>query len=102
MAGSYNHIVTDDGNLGSNEHVVSMLENGGDVFEAVEELYGMIWYLAAGHVESIENRFPYDAPRAKQAATKLLVEVAHKNYKLGLEVAKEVHAQYPDNGRGDE
>jgi hypothetical protein len=31
-----------------------------------------------------------------------LVEVAHKNYKLGLEVAKEVHAQYPDNGRGDE
>src|SRR3954453_6394436 len=45
MAGSYNHVVTDDGNLGSNQFVADMLENGGDVFEAVEEMYGMIWYL---------------------------------------------------------
>lgn len=26
MAGSYKHVITDDGNLGSNEFVVDMLE----------------------------------------------------------------------------
>src|SRR4051794_19315315 len=54
MAGSYNHVVTDDGNLRSNERVLQSLENGGDVCEAVEEMYGMIWFLAhqsvAAHV----------------------------------------------------
>jgi hydrogenase maturation factor len=38
MAGSYNHVVTDSGNLRSPEMVNRMLENGGDVFEAVEEM----------------------------------------------------------------
>lgn len=91
MAGSYNHIVTDDGNLGSNQFVVDMLENGGDVFEAVEEMYGMIWYLAAREImpnitiEEIEDR-NYFRKRMKEA-----VQEAQKNYQSGLKIAKEAN-----------
>jgi hypothetical protein len=49
MAGSYLHVVEEDGRLSSNETVAGMLENGGDVYEAVEEMYGMIWWLATSH-----------------------------------------------------
>lgn len=60
MAGSYGHCVDDDGRLVSNEDLAGMLENGGDVYEAVEELYGMIWLLAngdAGLVEDARQRY---------------------------------------------
>ena len=80
MAGSYNHVVDENGNLESNAVVVDMLENGGDVFEAVEEMYGMIWWLAA-----------IDLENAPPVATKNLVERARQNYKQGLEIAKEVN-----------
>jgi hypothetical protein len=83
MAGSYKHVVTDDGNLGSNEFVVDMLETGGDVFEAVEEMYGMIWWLAA----------IFGAPAAPPSEVKRVVEAARQNYTKGLEIAKEVNAQ---------
>lgn len=46
MAGSYNHCVNHEGKLLDPESLNDMLENGGDVYEAVEEMYGMIWYLA--------------------------------------------------------
>jgi hypothetical protein len=75
MAGSYGHVVQKDGNLASNSRVVGMLENGGDVFECVEEMYGMIWYLASQQYG-----------REKQA-----VEDARKNYKEGLKIAKEIN-----------
>lgn len=91
MAGSYNHVVEEDGNLRSNEQVVESLENGGDVFEAVEEMYGMIWYLADnlslfdGHslAESIDSRH--------SETIKRLIENAQEHYKQGLEIAKEVN-----------
>jgi hypothetical protein len=88
MAGSYNHVVANDGNLGSNEWVVDMLENGGDVYEAVEEMFGMIWYLA-GHV----------VPAAPVSEIKNMVEAARRNYKEGLSLSKEIHDQYPDRRR---
>jgi hypothetical protein len=75
MAGSYNHIVQKDGNLGSNKRITQSLENGGDVFEAVEEMYGMIWYLAGKHL----------------GHEKQMVEDARKNYREGLKVAKAVN-----------
>lgn len=80
MAGSYHHVITSDGNLASNEAVVDMLENGGDVFEAVEEMYGMIWYLAA------KLSFGSDSLRIK-----LEVEEARQRYKEGLATAKVVN-----------
>jgi len=89
MAGSYNHGVNNDGHLGSNKFVVGMLENGGDVYEAVEEMFGMIWYLA-GHV----------VPAAPVSEIKAMVEAAQRNYKEGLRLSKEIHTQYPDQRRG--
>ena len=79
MAGSYNHVVDENGNLESNETVVDMLENGGDVFEAVEEMYGMIWWLAS-------------KLGANAAGTKIIVEVARNNYQEGLDISREVHS----------
>jgi len=76
MAGSYNHCITDAGDLYSPEQLSNMLENGGDVFEAVEEMYGMIWWLASL------------APDAGPMTAEDLVEMARKNYPLGLELAK--------------
>lgn len=71
MAGSYLHCVDDDGKLVSPSDLADMLENAGDVYEAVEEMYGMIWYLA-DHL-------------ALSAATRALaVEIAHHNYTEGL------------------
>jgi len=76
MAGSYRHVVDDQGRLGSNERVVGMLENGGDVYEAVEEMYGMIWYLAGG-VAALSG---VDAPLAD------FVEKARTMYEAGIEL----------------
>ena len=67
MAGSYNHCVDDNGRLYDPETLNGMLENGGDVYEAVEEMYGMIWFLAGGD--------PYK------------VEAARRAYKEGIEMA---------------
>lgn len=46
MAGSYNHVVTKKGKLRNPQQVAEMLETKGDVYEAVEEMYGMIHFLA--------------------------------------------------------
>lgn len=76
MAGSYNHCINDEGNLLGPFALAGMLETDGDVFEAVEEMYGMIWWLAA-NVESVRTMLPEDA-----------VEEARRNYTTGLELAK--------------
>jgi hypothetical protein len=55
MAGSYSHCVTEDGKLRNPYDLAQMLENGGDVYEAVEELYGMVWYLADGDELKVEE-----------------------------------------------
>jgi len=75
MPGSYGHVIQKDGNLSSNERIVQSLEHGGDVFETVEEMYGMIWYMA-GKYPGIE---------------KTVVDDARKNYREGLKLAKEVN-----------
>lgn len=46
MAGSYNHATTGKGKLRNPETFSQMVENLGDAYETVEEMYGMIWYLA--------------------------------------------------------
>lgn len=46
MAGSYDHVTDDQGKLLIPEHLHQMVENGGDVYETIEEMYGMIWWLA--------------------------------------------------------
>jgi len=92
MAGSYNHVVTDHGNLASNERVNGMLENGGDVFEAVEEMFGMIWYLATQH----NNEEAEDNPSRNLVEAKVRVEQARQNYQEGLKRSKRIHSLFPD------
>lgn len=74
MAGSYNHIVTRNGNLRSNEQFVNMIENLGDAYEMAEELFGMVWFLAQSS----------DDPKAA-------VEAARQGYEQGLRFAQEVN-----------
>jgi hypothetical protein len=79
MAGSYNHIVTDSGNLRDNESFVGMIENLGDAYEMAEELYGMVWFLA-------HRLYPNDGPAQRD-----VVETARRNYQAGLVVAQEAN-----------
>lgn len=70
MTGSWKHFTNGQGRfIGS-----SMLENGGDVVEALEEAYGMVWYLAS----LVEENEPYTAR---------MVEEARQRYKEGLQVS---------------
>lgn len=78
MAGSYGHIVQKDGNLRAPLMISNILDNGGDVFETVEEMYGMIWYLATENVKW--------SGREKQ-----MISDARRNYREGLKRAKEIN-----------
>lgn len=57
MAGSYNHCVeTETGRLLKARDLCEMLEcMSGDVYEAAEEMYGMIWLLADGDPARVED-----------------------------------------------
>ena len=90
MAGSYNHIVEEDGNLRNDEAVVYSLRTGHDVFEIIEEMYGMIWYLAGGMAGLESNEIE---PDRQAGITKGLVEAARQNYKEGLNTAREVNTK---------
>lgn len=90
MAGSYNHVITSKGNLRSNESFVDMIENLGDAYEMTEEMYGMIWWLAA----------KFAAPAAPPSEVKAVVEAARQNYKEGLKISKQIHRDFPDQRRG--
>lgn len=85
MAGSYKHVVDDQGRLLDNEQVAGMLETGGDVYEAVEEMYGMIWWLAT-HLS--ECQWPQEPPRdGHQAQAARNVERARERYEKGLDLS---------------
>ena len=77
MAGSYRHCVDESGALVSNTELNWLLENGGDVYEAVEEMYGMIWFLAGGYDYS-DNLVTGMAAR---------VERARREHRTGLQIA---------------
>lgn len=51
MAGSWQHMTTKQGKLRNNESFNVMIENGGDAYEAAEECFGMVWWLARGLAE---------------------------------------------------
>lgn len=95
MAGSYNHIVKDDGSLRGNERALGMLDcYHGDVYECIEEMYGMIWWLAAKLADDqINQGTDYTPPHA--VLMKENVERARKNYRLGLEASPTQRYQAP-------
>ena len=61
MAGSYNHAVDDAGRLRNWRTMTIATETQGDAYETIEEMFGMIWYLAAGdptRVEEARQNYP--------------------------------------------
>lgn len=54
MAGSYAHMTTDSGKLRNVGGFHGMLDTGGDVYEAAEECFGMVHWLAK-QLESFTN-----------------------------------------------
>ena len=71
MAGSHNHATNNDGSLRSFETMDIATETAGDAFETIEEMYGMIWWLAASSSETFEQAVE-------------LVEMARQSYRSGL------------------
>jgi hypothetical protein len=65
MAGSYNHATDASGRLRNWRRMTIATETQGDAYETIEEMYGMIWWLAKGN--------------------RLMVEEARANYRQGIE-----------------
>lgn len=83
MAGSYRHVTDDEGRLLQDEDICSMLEcMSGDVAEAVEEMYGMIWYLA----ERLEGYFA-ESRYANDGGPAFWVKDAQRHIEEGLEIS---------------
>ena len=79
MAGSYNHAVTDAGLLRNWRTMTIATETQGDAYETIEEMYGMIWFLADGDVARVEE--------------------ARRSYKTGLDLSP---GHQPENERPED
>jgi len=77
MAGSYAHAVNDDGALLEPVELQKMMENMGDAYECIEELYGMVWFLAR------QLELPIKPGMSKDKWVKL----AKDNYRRGVELS---------------
>lgn len=61
MAGSYNHAVNDNGELRNPSNMIVATETQRDAYQTIEEMYGMIWFLAGGDPVKVEAaRTNYD------------------------------------------
>lgn len=86
MAGSWNHVINDDGTPYEGEYGMGdLLENGGDVNEAVEEMYGMIWWLAREVARLRVRSYPLEPPRGHALAE---IETARDHYRAGIELGR--------------
>jgi hypothetical protein len=73
VAGSWQHMTTKSGKLRNNETFNGMIENGGDAYEAAEECFGMIHYLAAILADEVPG-----------VTRQQLIQQAEEHYKDGL------------------
>lgn len=88
MAGSYNHTVDKTtGKLLRPKDLRCMVENGGDFYETIEEMYGMIWSLATW-LEAASGG-------TRKAAES--VEYARRNYQAGLKASPGTDGELGDN-----
>lgn len=81
MAGSWNHMTTGDGRFRNNESFNGMLENG-DCYEAAEECFGMVQYLADAMAGITQVGGGMFVPRTRAE----LINEARENYRHGLRV----------------
>ena len=72
MAGSYNHAVTADGKLRNWRTMTIATETQGDAYETIEEMYGMIWWLAGMLTDAYRTRAE-------------MVEKARQKWQQGIE-----------------
>ena len=75
MAGSWQHMTTKSGKLRNNETFCDQIENGGDFYEALEECYGMVQWLAAQLADACPDTAHSRAD---------WVDIAQANYQDGL------------------
>lgn len=81
MAGSWDHMTTEDGKLRSVESFHQMMDTGGDVYEAAEECFGMIWWMAGQIDHLIAEGHPVKGTRDDLM---LIIATARHNYQKGL------------------
>jgi len=67
------------GRLLNNENFTQMIENLGDAYEAAEQCYGMVWWLA-GRLAQIADR----EGRPSREQVRAIVTEARENYRDGL------------------
>lgn len=98
MAGSYGHVVDDEGRLLDGEGINSMLEcRSGDVVECVEEMYGMIWHLS-GRLLAWQTQGSEPLTEEQQRAIlRGNVEQARQHYREGLAISPGTDARLPDD-----
>ena len=79
MAGSWDHMTTSGGRFRNNETFCGMIENLGDAYEAAEECFGMIWFLA---YRLAEQRAGTRQPTREQTLS--VIREAEARYRDGL------------------
>lgn len=72
MAGSFAHVTDLQGRFTG----IDRIENLGDALEALEEMYGMIWWLAQHAADKNTDRSPEKA-----------VQIARQNWERGIEMS---------------
>jgi hypothetical protein len=92
MAGSYNHCVDEEtGKLLISRQVQGMLEcHSGEVYEAIQEMYGMIWWLAE------QNTLGPERQRADAWTAAEWVERARQSYGRGLDASPGIDGVLPE------
>ena len=82
MAGSWRHMTTKSGELRNPETFNGMIENGGDAYEAAQQCFGMIWYLA-GMMATDLNWTELTGPPSREQVLGVIAE-AEAHYQDGL------------------
>lgn len=75
-------MTTPQGRLRNNESFCGMIENLGDAYEAAEECFGMVWWLA----RALAVRMPGPSDSPSRTEVQDLVREAQVNYKDGLRI----------------
>lgn len=85
MAGSWNHMTTKNRKLLNNENFCGMVENLGDAYEAAEECFGMIWWLADQLQRATEQEHGSMADPSRSQVLGVIAQ-AEAHYRDGLEL----------------
>jgi hypothetical protein len=81
VAGSWEHMTTKNGKLRSNETFCQLIENLGDAYEAAEECFGMVWYLA----ETVAAMRSAGMPPNREQMLRVIKDAA-ADYQQGLKL----------------